>query len=261
MRPGSKIVLAVVLAIVAGAAIWLLTCSKCALPPVPPTVEAPKPPLPEDIVGERMGDTNYVAALKGLIDERSEVIAEAKTVRQQMESILETAAAAMPPVDANGAADITNSLAEPTPIAEVPVAATNQAVVSTNTALRAGTEVNALPTPPTADLGGIPPALLEHVRQQTEWVELEARLNALAARQQEIQINTKTLIRERMEAQYAARAAEQTAPLITSPERIIKLQTNAPDFNQTEITVITNVPAGGMQQPPRPDRRPVEVKP
>jgi len=258
MKQRDKIVLGVVLAVVVGGAVLLLTCMKCALPPAPPTGVAPKEPLTEDIVGERMDDPVYVEALKGLIDQRSEVIAEARAVRRQMEELL-AAAEKVAGASSSGADDAQpNRELEAPATMEAPATLADTPAVSTNTAWTAGTVVYAPPTPPTADLIGIPPSLLAYVRQLPEWGELEMRLNSLASRQQEIQINTKTLIRERMEVQYAARAAEQTTPMITPPERVIKPMTNAPDFYQTEPIVITNVPAGGMKLPPLPDRKPVK---
>lgn len=259
MKQGTKIILAAVIAGVIACGVWWLAAVRTVpgVPSVDGGVEQVREPLPEDIVGERMADTNYVAALKGLIDERREVIAESQAVRAQMGEMLAAAEKIVPGASSSGAEKVegaSSSHAEPLQDREQEAPAT----LVTNTALQAGTVLDAPEVPPAARFDDIPPALLEYVRQQPEWGTLETRLNALAARQQGIQIRTTTLIRERMEEQYAARAAENTAPIMRPPARVIKPMTNAPDFKAVEPIILTNVPPGGVRLPPLPDRRPVE---
>ncbi len=276
MKQGTKIFTGAVAVGVAASCVWHLAAlkTKTEQEPVEVPAEAPKAPLPEDIVGERMADTNYVAALKVLIDGRGEVIAESQAVRAQMADLLTAAAeklagASSSEADEKVAGASSSPAEQQDPERDVSgttereletpatMAATNAPLVSTNTALKAGTQLSAPDVPPAARFDGIDPALLAQVRQQPEWAVLETRLDALAAKQQDIQLRTRALIRERMEVQYAARAAENPGPVTRSPAGIIKPMTNAPDFDAVKPTIITNVPSGGVKLPPRPDRKPI----
>ncbi len=265
MKQRGKIILGVVLAIVAGVVVWWLTCKPCEMPPDPPVVEVLKEPLPEDIVGERMEDPVYMASLKGIIDERREVISEAHAVRRQMETMLADAADKIPAATSSEA----DEAQDPELEAPAPLAPTNAPVaeaeatpgVPINTAFQAGTVLSTPDDAPIDRFEGINPVLLAYVRQQPEWNTLEARLNALSAQRQEIQIRTRTLIRERMEVQYAARAAEYPDPIIRAPDHVvIKPNPNVPDFTQIGTIIITNVPPG-MKLPPPPERTQVEMRP
>lgn len=255
MKQGTKIFIWAVVAGVVAYGVWHLAALRSVgpheVPPVEGAAETPKAPLPEDIVGERMADTNYVMALKGLIDERSEVITEVHAVRDQMEEMLADAKDKVP-VTSSSTVDAPQ---EPELEAAATLAVTNTPVVPTNTALTAGTELRA---PSAVRFAGVDPALLTYVRQQPDWTALETRLDALEAKQHDVKIRTETLISERMKVQYAARAAENTEPLIRPPARIIKPMTNAPDYNNVERTIITNVPPEGKKLPPRPERVPVK---
>lgn len=264
MKQSTKLFIGAVVVGVAASCVWHLAALRTRPETEPAEVPAgaAKVPLPEDIVGERMDDTNYVATLKGLIDERSKTIAEAHAVRGQMEAMLvaaeKVAGASSSPAQQQAPEQAVSGMTERELEAPSTMAATNAPLVSTNTALQAGM-VLSTPDEATADrFAGINPALLQYVRQQPEWPELEARLDELAARQQDIQIRTRTLIRERMDVQYAARAAESPAPITRTPYRVIKPMTNAPDFKQTEPVITTNAPPEGKTLPPLPDRKPVK---
>jgi len=131
-------------------------------------------------------------------------------------------------------------------------------LTSTNTALRAGTVLSAPRPSSPSPLSSLDPTLLAQVRQMPEWNELEARLNALSAQRDGIQIRTRTLIRERMELQYAARAAENPEPIKRPPSSVVKPIENPPNFKQPQPITITNIPPGGMKQPPVPERNPIK---
>lgn len=270
MKRETNRIMWVVMAIALAGLVWYTGSHKVTSPtvaPEPAAAESGKEPLPEDIVAERMADTNYVAALKGLINERSSVIAEAKAVRAEMGIILSDAATHVD-VSAEDAAQtgsnrvdrVTEPSPEPSADATVAKQETRPAL-GTNVAMKAGTVLSTGNRPAVARFDGVSPQLLAYVRTQPEWTALENRLNDLAAQQQDVQIRTETLIRERMNEQFDARMAAASEPVVRAPAAIIKTMTNEPDFNNREPIVITNVPAGGVKLPPRPDRKPISVDP
>ncbi len=222
--------------------IFLIRGQRDPIPEAPADDELPLH-LTHDFVAERGRDPVYVAALMGVIEERRETIAASHAVRWQMEQILEAERQNVDLDDAMEAADA-DTVSEDDVISQGP--------------LEPGAIFYAPDVPPAADLSGIHPLLLEHVRQLAEWRALEARLNALASQQQEIQIRTRTLIRERMIAQYEAWSGQRTEPDMQPPPEVVQTMPYPATFDDEPI-IITNVPPEGINIPPVPDRQPVNI--
>ncbi len=257
MKKHAKIILWAGLVIVAAYVVWRLASVKTVQPPEIPLVDeaVQGDGVDRDFVSERMSDPVYVEALKGLIDERRQTIAEAHVVRRQMDAILD---AALVERDA-GRTGEQDADTQPGVVESTPTASDASVAAQTDDLAAAPPAISPPALPPAADLSGIDTDLRERVRQHPDWAGLETRLDMLAARQQSIQVRTQALIRERMIAQVdPRRPADGGVPPVRPPAEI-KRQTNMIEMI-TEPTVITDLPDVNLRGklPPVPERKPVE---